>query len=471
MNTLKDQLNQYMHTQESQVVIDAALKQILHGKLTTSSQRKWWKLIVPIVAVGAVGGVAFLIIPKQDENRPSISDIVMNSLLPQEALAAALEKTFTLDTFATTFGLQHDGQLHHLTLKHTLLEPAHQNNDRSIAATTNVSMMDIWSLDSDIKIAESKQDVTLLNSTEGKICIGNDCQTLEEVQEKALDSNLSDNGWFYPVTSETMIDDVSLEKFFDNLNGPGAYVGWSTTTPLHQAQFVSATDSFIGGSGAAILGYDSHGMKWFTNEERDGKYWHRMPLYHSLEDNTNIYYIQILEIDNTDYFGTPNPEKPATLRRGSMIYQLDYSAQTIVPVTPEAVAQAIRDQSIAKVMLSSNYNRAIQPALYVLRHINDFNEPVSVEVSLENGQETKKMQYSLPDSYMAELKTTYSGPHDESAKYIMNIYLDTTETQFLGYEVKQNETTLESLWLTDAVLPSEQANEIFKIKKQQKKSN
>lgn len=470
MPTFKDQLNRYMQTKESTQEIDVSLKQSLHTQLTKAPKRHWWKLSVPVVTVAVLGGIVFYSNTKQTDQ--SLTTLVTNSLRPQEALAAALEKMFTLDTFASTFGLANDGQLHHLELEHSLLTPSYQSIDGTVTpAAITESAIDIWSQDNNIKIGESKQGQTLLNAVEGKICSNNGCKTLEQLQQYDLDLNLSDHGWFYPITTETMISDLSLEAFFDELNGPGLYVSWSTLTPIFRGQFVATTDSFIGGTETSILGYDSHGMKWYRNDQYDGKYWHRMPLYHRLEDNTNTYYIQILEVDNADYFGTPDPNDEQTLRRGSMIYQLNYDTQTILPVSPDTVTQSIRDGSVVKAMLTPGYYRSIQPALYVLRHINDLGEPSSVTTGLEHGQVTQVMQYILPDSYTAELNTTYSGQSAEGARYTMDIYLDQTATQFLGYTVKEDDTILESLWLTDTILPNDQAADLFSTEQWPDKSN
>jgi len=447
MTSLKTKLNQHDDTMMNHIQIDSKFKQQLHTELTkqanASQPRQWWKFLIPTLSISAVAAVAIII---GVNNKP----IIKQALLPQEALAAALSNVFTLDSIDSTLGLTSSDQLHHRQLHYTQEQTAD---------------IDLWTQQNNFKFAvnysdPTNHDVITYNAVKQMLCENSICNDFATVQKIAQQQSLSNQGMFYPIDKEQMISDLSVESFIDTMNGPGVYVTWSTTTPIVQGQFMSTDAFFVTSGGSAITDYTSHGMHWYTNEQHDGKYWHRMPVYHDIINATDNAYIQIQEVNNTDFFGVPNPALPTSLRRASMIYTVHFSEQTITAVSPELVAQEIDKSILSNKISQFEFYQLLQPALYMMRHVNDLGDPITTTTTAHD-QTVKMLEYTLPDSYLAEVRTSYSGPHDSSNKVTMDIYLDQTQTEFLGYTVKENGIVLEELWMTDEILPNDQAETIF----------
>lgn len=472
MNPIKQHLTQHLEDQMQTIEVDAVLKQKLYEQLShqsPSSVRRWWKVLLPIFSITTLAVFVIILSVNKAPSTNSVATIINKTILPQQALAAALEQVFTLDTFNSTLGLVESDELHHRSFTYqaypsTLLEQA--TADMVMAHT-----MDLWTLKQNMKFkvtyqhANSKKtesDTVLFNADTQTMCDDHEkCHALSALQQQAQARLLSDQGAFYPIASEPMATDISLESFMDELNGPGVYVTWATPTPITHGQFMSTSNFSDDMTGNAITDYTSHSMHWFTNDFHDNQYWHRMPLYQNITNLTDSAYFQIQEVNNTDFFGVPDPATPTSLRRASMIYHVNFTNQTIVPVTPDEAATAINNAVLSNSLVKSLFNRSVQPALYLMRHANDFSDPLNSGSITKHDLPVFKIEYPLPDSYMAEVQNLYSGPHDTTANYLITMYLDATQSKFLGYEVTENDTVLESLWLSDEVLPSDQAASVF----------
>ncbi len=460
MPNFKDQLNHYMQQKESQVELDAVLKQTLHAQLTNqpAKRRTWWKLSLPILAIGVLGGIIFTL-KQTGSNHDSVTTIIANSLRPQEALAAALENSINPEIFDRTLGLPDDGQFHHRLVSFAYNYPT--PNEADLGAGR--SNFEIWSDGMNVRADEIRNtetperttytDSTLMNSAVDQFCLastGNEAYCVSiDAQQHSFDSILDEaHGWLKSVDHETYVTNFTAKRFSDD-GYPGITFSWSTASPMTVGIFNSM--NLVSGSG--------QGGTVTSTGEHEGLYDYEFKLYNRDLSGSSDLYVQISNEAPT----LPNGQ-PGAVLSASMIYKIQPHAETLQPVNTETFLQTGRERNIGDGILVGGYTTATEPLRYALQNLEAFSEPMVEDNLAFHEQTADRISFILPLDYLYQTSLMLGGAADHEGLYTIHFYLDQTDnTKLLGYTITNGTTTVVEMSFTDEVLSVDEAANIFDI--------
>lgn len=404
-------------------------------------------------------------------------------LLPQEALAQVLENTFDLDSFATTFGLPDDGKLHHRIIHSKSVMDMYGISESKSGRT------DLWS-DGDQVRKDNLYNVgdsglKMLNSTmidqhdhlchTGKMSVP-ECVSLKDVQEERVEQIISNHGLLYPVVQEGWISDLK-GQLTTNHDMLGVLLSWSTIEPIEKKINIWTGNSLTTINSGVILSseqksvYHSHDDLNYINQLKDDKYWHSafIDIDH-LKPNLNsdnIYFqIQMIDAEIESAYqkalaereGNAKSEDFQFITKASIVYQFDPSDGQLIKLPAQKVISEIKSHTVLQETLDDALISILGPALYIMKNPNEFKNPNSVEDTEYKGENIIKLNYSLSKDYFLQFGH-YTA--EEYSKYSIDLFMDSSQTKFLGYSFKKDGKELHSIWIEDEILPNSQKSDLF----------
>lgn len=453
MKTFKDQLKNYMHTKEAHAEVDVVLKENVYSMLSRSprSRVRWWKLIFPLMTVVTVV-VIFITIQVQPNTNESLSETIVNSLRPQEALAAALQQVVNLETLNSSFGLPNDNQLHHRKLEFSYTYPTVQESGLPQSASESINLWTDGSNtreDVDLKSSETESIVNsysrLWNVSDQLYCIGDH---IGQQQECNLATERDMTSMIDPITvpdHENLINDFTVTAFDGtDQDPPGLLFTWTSEASMENWLI----DLMNYGTGNGI----GMGSNERTQND-DGTYSYSAKIYDDVLIRSGNLYIQIKQVNNNDQDVVLN---------SSMVYQLNSTTLALTPVTSSMLESAIgSEEDIRLDIMKGPYMDSLKPILYVLSNPERFSTPISITETTKNSTSATVYRFPLTNHYLSQSRTYLTDPTDN--QFWIDLYLDSSNSTFLGYVITVNDKIAQQAWLTDEILPADQVNTIFDI--------
>lgn len=460
---LNDLFKKYSDQSFEEIEIDSHHKKQLLSHLFKEKEVKrhfwtWTKAIFTAPVVATIAIVFFL----------SSNQETVKVLLPQEALAQALENTFNLDTFETTFGLPDDGKLYHRVM--TYNSNHSENPIEPYVATTNI-WTDGTKMRRDSLILSKSNDQYrnfnsfLINPQEDLRCyleLFKECESLSAFNANEIERFTSGKGVYNAIETENLIENLTVEPFYDAPKGPVYLIQWSTKEPMKSAGILNGYD-LNGGAGGMIddpYTVAHPDANSYVNDLKEGKYWHKTSISMDTNFIADKKFFQITNHDSQHLIDPRETESasqnfdPNSKPEYSMIYTIDRNYK-VSPFATDAYIQEIKKRNTSTDAAKDMYYMGFQTAIFFLKRDN-FSDPVFVKNIKRDGIEMVQLRFILPDAYFRSIT-----PDPITDDYFIDLFIDESQTRFLGYAKIKNEVELESLWIEDGVLPDSQKLKFF----------
>ena len=457
---LNDLFKKYQSHSFRGIDIDRHHKKRLRDSLFKTGKTKipFWTWSKAIFTAPVVALIAIVFVLSSNKT------LIQHTLLPQDALAQAIQNTFNLDSFETTFGLPDDGKFYHRVMTYHSNET--ENPNGPFAEMTHL-WTDGKNMRRDVSLLHDNDTYHnfysfLVNHQENINCsfvLFKECQPLSTFNQDQITWFLEGGTPYKPVKSEELISDLSITPFYDGPKGPMYLLKWSTDEPMKFAEIITGYDPMGGAVGliddpAIVSKPDEYG---FVNMLDGQKYWHGTTLALETKFIAKKQYFQIknhVPLDARDPRQVAGGQIQNVPEKSSMIYAIDRNG-TVGSLAPDEFVEDMKRYNASTDVDKDLFQMGFQSAIFSLKK-EKFARPIDIQSLEKEGEKLIKYRYLLSNDYYDPFIPVY--PKED---YFVDLYINETQTKFRGYVMVKDETELESLWIQDETLSDAKKTDLF----------
>lgn len=447
-------IHKYHDAQLDTVPVDAALRDRVQHQINTQAKVPHKRLTTwfGLLGLGTTTAVAILVLPflmqthSSDDQNTSLSA----ALAPHAALAQALTNTLNMDDFSKTFGMPASDTFQHRAVTIEYRESDYASENESFFQKRD--QIDLWTLGESVRqewqwIAHGGGDeiittYDLIDASKKESChavyqeterIEHFCNDFEEIAQQKQEAF---RDTVAAPTDEKLIQQISIEPFYDAFNGESVRLRWASSTPLTKHTVLTFDDGFTDVGETTVVDYKNSQE---ANRLNDGLYWHSMEVSRRFTNPSPVVFVQVLE----HQYETPEDIFDNPITGGSELYTINFEKKTIEPITYDDVEKNIAKTSVHERLAHTMYREALEPAKYIMTHPDEFATPSDVHVDSLNGENVTAIIYPLTNSFVAQstgmLSHTgieFSAPDGgEVSPNFITLWINESSQTFKGYAV------------------------------------